>query len=94
MKKVLFVVCAISILVSIGVWNSPPKYVKLPNGVEHRTLDPGEVRIQGMIPVTSDYGDWYDGCNYTASPKWNKEHGNAMGGTVWTSTCMGCIGKE
>lgn len=89
MKKVLFVACAMSILVSIGLWNSPPS-VKLPDGVQHRALDPGEARLQGMIPVTSNYGDWYDGCNYTASPKWSREHGMDMG-NIWTSTCMGCM---
>lgn len=79
MKYVLI----IATLVWLGVTNSPPN-IELPNDVQIRTLQPGELRVSGMTPVISD---WYDGCNYTASPKWNAEHNK---GNVWTSTCMGC----
>ena len=84
--KIALIVGCLTILVWLGVTNSPPN-IELPNDVQIRTLQPGELRVSGMTPVISDYGDWYDGCNYTASPQWNAEHNN---GNMWTSTCMGC----
>jgi len=84
MKYVLIIIT----LVWLGVYNSPPN-IELPNDVQIRTLQPDELRVSGMTPVISDFGDWYDGCNYTASPKWNAEHGKNTG-EMWTSTCMGC----
>jgi len=84
--KTLLVLTLLVALVGLGVTNSPPN-IELPNDVQIRTLQPGELRVSGMTPVISDYGDWYDGCNYTASPQWNAEHNN---GNMWTSTCMSC----
>lgn len=81
--KIALIVGCLTILVWLGVTNSPPN-IELPNDVQIRTLQPGELRVSGMTPVISD---WYDGCNYTASPQWNAEHNNS---DMWTSTCMGC----
>lgn len=86
MMKTLLIVVSLATLVWLGMANSPSN-IELPSGVQIRTLDPGELRVAGMTPVISDFGDWYDGCNYTASPKWNAARGN---GEMWTSTCMGC----
>lgn len=80
-------IAIMAMLAAIGLQNCPPK--ALPHAVTLRELAPRELRVQGMIPVVSDYGDWYDGCNYSASPEWNAAHG--IGGNMWTSTCMACL---
>lgn len=55
--------------------------IEIPASAASRELNPGEIPVQGMVPVISEWGDWYDGVNYYDSKR-------------GTSTLMGSLRRD